>query len=204
MTRVRPTIWTNRRAGLTAAALLAWHVAIELGTSRTRSRAAANDRADDERVVDTSTSRWFELAAGIAIVGATSSSRWCQRGVISRQRLAVAVGLGLLAASGALSNAARRHLGRFHRDSLTVHSDHELVESGPYRYVRHPLYTATVGVFVGLGSVLGHWSSVAFAALPAGALVHRIDVEERMLVDALGRSYAEYRQRTRRLVPGIW
>ena len=197
-------IWTDRRAGGAALVLLTWVLSIELGTSRRRSRAEAGRNGSDERVVDTSTSRWFELAAGTAIIGATSSSLKCRRGVIRHQRIAVGIGLGTLAASGALSTSARRQLGRFHRDSLTVHGDHELIDTGPYARIRHPLYTATIGVFLGLGSVLGQWSSVAFAALPAGALVHRIDVEERMLDDALGNSYAEYRRRTRRLVPGVW
>ena len=79
-----------------------------------------------------------------------------------------------------------------------------MVDTGPYRNVRHPLYVATIGVFLGLGATLGHWLSVAFAMLPTGALIHRIRVEEAMLGEALGESYDAYRRRTRRLVPGVW
>lgn len=113
-------------------------------------------------------------------------------------------GLLLLGGAGALSVAARRHLGRFHRDSLTVHSDHELVDTGPYRRIRHPLYTATIGVFAGFGAVLGNWISVALAALPTAALIHRIAVEERMLSEAFGQEYSRYCSRTHRLLPGVW
>lgn len=168
------------------------------------SKMAAADSASDERVVDTSTSRWFELAAATAVLGATVSSLQCRQGVIRRQSFAVGVGLGLLAGSGALSTSARRHLGRFHRDALTVHGDHELIDTGPYKRIRHPLYTATIGAFVGLGSALGHWMSVAFAVLPTIALGHRIRVEERMLEEALGNPYTEYRRRIYRLIPGVW
>jgi protein-S-isoprenylcysteine O-methyltransferase Ste14 len=201
---MRPMFWVNRRVRCGAIVILAWHLSIELGTSRARSRVAAGADRADEQVIDTATSRWFELAATTALVGATSASLSCRRGVIRHQRTAVVAGLVLLVGSGALSTAARRHLGRFHRDSLTVHGDHELVDSGPYRIVRHPLYVATIGVFVGLGATLGHWLSVAFAMLPAGALIHRIRVEEAMLGEALGESYDAYRRRTRRLVPGVW
>jgi protein-S-isoprenylcysteine O-methyltransferase Ste14 len=197
-------VWVDRRVQGGALVALAWHLSIELGTSRRQSRAAANARDVDERVVDTATSRWFEVAAATALIGATAASLTCRRGVIRHQRSSVAAGLALLAASGALSTSARRHLGRFHRDSLTVHEDHQLVDTGPYRRVRHPLYTATIGVFVGLGATLGHWLSVAFAVLPTGALIHRIRVEEAMLDDALGASYVTYRRRTSRLVPGLW
>ena len=88
--------------------------------------------------------------------------------------------------------------------ALTVHADHELVETGPYQRVRHPLYTATIGVFVGIGAVLGNWISLALAGLPTLALVHRIHVEEDMLVKAIGTDYLRYRERTARLVPGVW
>lgn len=109
-----------------------------------------------------------------------------------------------LIASGVLSSAARRQLGRFHRDTLTVHDDHQVVDTGPYEYVRHPLYLATVGAFVGTGAVLGNWVSVAATALPTAALAHRIGIEERMLVDHLGEDYLTYQERTSRLLPGLW
>jgi protein-S-isoprenylcysteine O-methyltransferase Ste14 len=201
---VRPIIWTSRSAGGATAALLAWLFSVELGTSRSGSKAAAAAQEPGERVVDTSTSRCFDVAAAVAIAGAAGSSFGCRRGVIRHQRIAVTTGVGLLAASGALSKVARRHLGRFHRDSLTVHPDHELVDTGPYRRIRHPLYTATILMFVGLGAALGNWLSVGWAVLPAGALIHRVRVEEGMLVDALGAGYADYRRRTHRLIPRVW
>jgi len=110
----------------------------------------------------------------------------------------------MLAGSALLSASARQHLGRFHRDSLTVHSDHELVDTGPYRHVRHPLYAATIGAFVGCGAVLGNWISIGLAGLPTAALIHRIGVEEDMLVDAFGSQYVRYRERTARVLPGVW
>lgn len=70
--------------------------------------------------------------------------------------------------------------------------------------MRHPLYLATVGVFVGAGAVLGNWVSVAVAALPTAAPARRIGVEERMLVDHLGEDYLTYQERTSRLIPGLW
>ena len=197
-------IWVDRRVRLCVVVVLAWQFSIELGTSRKRSHDATESADLDERVVDTTTSRWFEAAAATALVGATAASLTCRRGAIGHQRIAVATGLGFLVGSGALSTSARRHLGRFHRDSLTVHGDHELVDTGPYRFVRHPLYTATIGVFVGIGAVLGHWLSVSFALLPLGALLRRIRVEEAMLDEALGANYIVYRGRTSRLVPGVW
>ncbi len=199
---MRPLLWTDRRAAAVAAGLLGWLISIELGTSRAASRSADDDA--DERVIDTSTSRLFDAAAGVAMVGAVASSLAATRATVRARRSCFGAGLIVLAGSGFLSVVARRHLGRFHRDSLTVHGDHELVDSGPYEHIRHPLYTATIGVFVGGGAVLGNWISLALAALPTAALVHRIHVEEDMLLGALGTSYSDYCSRTARLVPGCW
>ncbi len=189
---------------MSAIVALGWLLSIELGTSRTASRAAANKATSTERVIDTSTSHLVDAAATAAIVGGTAASRALPSGLIQARRTSFATGLALLCGSGALSWFARCHLGRFHRDSLTVHADHELIDTGPYRLIRHPLYSATIAAFAGIGAVLGNWASLGLALLPTWALAHRIKVEEDMLIDALGSSYTDYRNRTKRLVPRIW
>ncbi len=199
---MRPLIWTNRADGALAGILIAWLLATELGTSRIATRQAAAD--DSERVVDTSTSRLCDAALGLALVGGVAASRRHPRSAFVHQRAAFVAGSAAVLASGALSTVARRHLGRFHRDALTVHADHVLVESGPYSSVRHPLYTATIGAVAGIGLLLGSRVSLGLAALPASALVKRIGVEEAMLTEALGEVYVAYSSRTARLIPGIW
>ena len=194
-------IWSDRRAGLAAACTVGWLVAIEATTSRTASRHAAD--APDEQVIDTATGSIFDACAAVALIGGVASSV-AGRSVIRHRRSALIGGNAALVGSGLLSIVARRHLGRFHRDALTIHGDHELVDTGPYARIRHPLYTATIGAFVGIGAVLGTRVSLLVAALPIGAIVHRIGVEEPMLLDALGDQYDAYRERTDRLVPGVW
>ena len=200
---MRPLLWTNRSVQLLAAITVGWLLSIELGTSRRASRQAAGSDADGERVVDTITGTTFDLAAAVA-VGCGLASSAGARSTIPARRTASFGGLTLLVAAGSLSRVARAHLGRFHRDALTVHPDHELIDTGPYGYVRHPLYTATLGALVGLGLVLGTWISLGMTTLPIAAVLRRITVEEAMLGDALGETYAEYRERTSRLVPGVY
>ncbi len=189
---------------MSAIVAMGWLLSIELGTSRTASRAAANETNSGEQVIDTSTSHLVDAAATAALVGGTAASLALPSGLIRARRTSFAMGLVLLCGSGVLSWFARRHLGRFHRDSLTVHADHELIDTGPYRLIRHPLYSATIAAFTGIGAVLGNWASLGLALLPTWALAHRIKVEEDMLLDALGADYAGYRNRTKRLVPWVW
>ncbi len=201
---MQPLIWSSRLARSLVLPVFAWLVSIELGSSRTASKNAAAHDNTRETVVDTTTSRVFDAAALVHLLAGLLASRLLPSGLVRARRTVFAFGLALLAGSGALSSWARRHLGRFHRDDLTVHDDHSLVDTGPYEFIRHPLYLATASAFVGIGAILGNWVSIATAGLPAAALVRRIAVEESMLESHLGTSYAAYQARTKRLLPRIW
>jgi protein-S-isoprenylcysteine O-methyltransferase Ste14 len=105
----------------------------------------------------------------------------------------------------ALALWAVRTLGRFYRPVVTIHADHEVVTTGPYRYVRHPIYAGAMLVMCGVGLALGNWLSLALCVvLPLAAYVARIRVEEAALEDALGDAYRRYEQGKARLVPGVW
>lgn len=117
----------------------------------------------------------------------------------------VIAGLVVAVAGIALRLWAIFVLGRFFRCVVVIQTGHQLVDSGPYRVLRHPSYTGLLGGVLGLALMLGDWSSlgVAFVLALAGLLV-RIRAEERALVDGLGQQYADYMTRTWRLVPGVW
>jgi protein-S-isoprenylcysteine O-methyltransferase Ste14 len=96
-------------------------------------------------------------------------------------------------------------LGRFFTVDVTIEKDHELVERGPFRIVRHPSYTGVLLAFVGLGLSLHNWAALLVILLPIGAaFIHRMDVEEDALSRALGPRYADYMKRTKRLVPFVY
>lgn len=96
-------------------------------------------------------------------------------------------------------------LGRFFTVDVTIEKDHELVERGPFRIVRHPSYTGVLLTFVGLALSLGNWAALPVILIPIGAaFIHRMNVEEDALSRALGPQYAEYMKRTKRLVPFVY
>src|SRR2546423_14055212 len=96
-------------------------------------------------------------------------------------------------------------LGRFFTVDVTIEKDHELVERGPFRMVRHPSYTGVLLAFVGLGLSLGNWAALLVIFLPiVAAFIHRMNVEENALSDALGSQYTDYMRRTKRLVPFVY
>jgi len=97
------------------------------------------------------------------------------------------------------------YLGRYFTVNVAIASDHRVVDTGPYRFVRHPSYTGSLLQFLGFGLSFGNWLSLAVLVLPtAFAFARRIDIEEQALCAALGDSYRRYMAGTRRLIPGIY
>lgn len=97
------------------------------------------------------------------------------------------------------------HLGRFFTVDVAIAADHRLVDSGPYRFVRHPAYTGALLAFLGFGICLGNWVALLLVTVPImRAFLHRIVVEEAALSAALGATYREYAARTRRLLPYVY
>jgi len=97
------------------------------------------------------------------------------------------------------------YLGRFFTVTVSIHSRHEIVDTGPFRLIRHPTYAGALLAFLGLALCLGNWLSVLLVMLPiAWAFGRRMSVEETALASALGTPYTEYMRRTKRLVPWIY
>ncbi len=81
---------------------------------------------------------------------------------------------------------------------------HEVVSSGPYRLVRHPLYTGTIPIFVGVPLLLGSLYGLLILVIVMPMIVVRCVLEERVLQEGLS-GYDAYARRVRyRLIPGVW
>jgi len=79
-----------------------------------------------------------------------------------------------------------------------------VISSGPYAFVRHPMYSGIMLYFLGIPLLLGSWWGVAIAPVFAILFAIRARIEERALVEGLP-DYADYAERVRyRLVPGLW
>ena len=115
------------------------------------------------------------------------------------------LGLALFVAGLVLRWWAIVHLGRFFTVDVAIAADHRVVDTGPYRFVRHPSYTGVIVAFVGYGICLGNRVSLFALAVPITfAFLQRIKVEEAALLAALGDAYRNYAQRTRALLPFVY
>lgn len=96
-----------------------------------------------------------------------------------------------------------RTLGPNISPSHSTRRGHRLVTDGPYRFVRHPLYTTGTVLSVALALLTALWWPVAWL-VPALLLLHwRTPREEERLVEAFGDAYRDYRQRTGRYLPRL-
>jgi protein-S-isoprenylcysteine O-methyltransferase Ste14 len=114
------------------------------------------------------------------------------------------LGFCLVAFGIAFSVAARLSLGGNWSGTVTLKQDHELIRSGPYHWVRHPIYTGLLLAVLGSAITQGECRSLIAVALIAGALLRKIAIEERFLAVQFGAAYARYRDEVPALVPMPW
>ena len=123
--------------------------------------------------------------------------------------LGAAIGFGLAIVCILLGAALRwwaiLTLGRYFTFDVAVRPTQAVVQSGPYRLIRHPSYSGLLLSLLGLGLALANWASLV--TLPACALIgmlYRVRVEERTLTEALGQPYVDYMRRTKRFIPFLF
>jgi protein-S-isoprenylcysteine O-methyltransferase Ste14 len=89
--------------------------------------------------------------------------------------------------------------------TVTRIENHELVETGLYKTIRHPGYLGQLIIFLGISVCLSNWLSVLLMVIPVLlGYTYRINVEEKFMVERMGQKYLDYRNRTKRLIPLIY
>lgn len=114
------------------------------------------------------------------------------------------LGAGLLAGGIWLLAAAHHHLGKSFHSFVVSKEDHQLVTSGPYRWIRHPIYSAYLLSYLG-GGLLASNLVLTFVPLFFFSLmiINRIPREEELMRQEFGVSYLELESRTGRLLPKL-
>ena len=111
------------------------------------------------------------------------------------------VGVTLVALGLAFSVWARIALGGNWSGSVTLKQHHDIIRTGPYRFIRHPIYTGLVVAFLGSALARGEWRGLVAVAIVVAALWRKWRLEERWLEEFFGPAYADYRRATWALIP---
>ena len=128
-----------------------------------------------------------------------------QAAIVWHRTVVFIAGVCLMLAGIALRWYCVTLLGPFFTFDVTTHAGQTVIETGPYRYIRHPSYPGALVTLLGFGLALGNWAGLAAALACLGfAYAYRIPIEEAALIAALGSEYRQYMGRTWRLVPYLF
>jgi protein-S-isoprenylcysteine O-methyltransferase Ste14 len=99
---------------------------------------------------------------------------------------------------------ARVHLGRYWSGIITVKEGHNLIRTGPYRFVRHPIYTGFVLATLGSALVSGRLNAFVGFALVVVAILFKVGREEAVLRQEFGDEYRTFESEVAALVPFVY
>lgn len=114
------------------------------------------------------------------------------------------LGLALYAGGNVISFYALRTLGRQYSGYVTLQDQHQLITTGIYGVIRHPIYLRLLMVSLGLPLLFRSWLTIPTLALGAWFAYYRIGKEEKLLTEQFGEQFLDYCHRTRRLVPYLY
>jgi len=150
--------------------------------------------------------RFLAFVSGWAVI-TISASRWFQDLLSARQIVSwlLLIGSALLAASGFyLLKAVGKPSPKGTSTNFAFEQTSRLVTTGPFRYIRHPLYASLILLVWGAMLKSGSLASIFFTLLATGFLFIAARVEEEENLERFGETYAEYMERTKMFVPGVF
>jgi protein-S-isoprenylcysteine O-methyltransferase Ste14 len=117
--------------------------------------------------------------------------------------LMYSLGLALAVAGAALAVLSRMILGRNWSATVQLKQDHALVTTGPYRLIRHPIYTGLLLQFLGNAVMVGDWRGLLAVAIVLASFWRKLRLEEAWLAEHFGEPYRLYQARTKALIPEV-
>ena len=113
------------------------------------------------------------------------------------------VGAIITVSGMALEFSTQIYLGRNYSTTLHISNGHSLVTNGPYRYIRHPMYTALITVGIGIGLLSTSWYFLISFIVTSIVIAFRVRREEEAMIEKFGDEYIQYAQVTGRFFPLI-
>ena len=118
---------------------------------------------------------------------------------------AIAYTGALLTATGiAFAFIARFFLGRNWDGRVVIKQDHTLILTGPYAFVRHPIYSGLLLALLGTAVAYGQFAYFAAALVATFGLWLKSRMEERLMIEQFGTQYSDYRARVNAFIPFVW
>ena len=148
-------------------------------------------------------SKWWVIGSvwGTVAIGMWVAFLFPSTAIQSGRHALFILGLVLMVAGMALRWYAIRVLGTSFTCEVSTRPGQEVIQSGPYRWIRHPSYTGGLITVLGVLVCCVNWASLPALLVALGGYAYRIRIEERALARDLGPAYQDYMRRTKRLIP---
>jgi protein-S-isoprenylcysteine O-methyltransferase Ste14 len=144
------------------------------------------------------------VCAGVLIFSPYSRYGFLGQRFVADRKWVEVVGLVLILVGFALSIWARRHLGQLWSNRVALKVGHQLIQSGPYARVRHPIYSGLLLAMLGTAVFVGKWRALLGVALFFAAHWQKARREEALLSHEFGVDYEQYCKRTGSLIPRLF
>ena len=141
------------------------------------------------------------IPAAVLLVVPGSGLHWLGTRFLPDTMIAYWLGLLVVVAGLAFAVWARMHLGRNWSGTVTVKENHELIRSGPYGIVRHPIYTGLLIAMLGTAIVFGQWRGLLAFCFLTIAFLLKLRREERFMEESFPDTYPSYRAQVPALIP---
>jgi protein-S-isoprenylcysteine O-methyltransferase Ste14 len=116
-----------------------------------------------------------------------------------------AIGMALVVKGFVIRIHSLLTLKQYFTYSVAKVENHKIIETGLYKFIRHPGYLGQLIIFIGISTSISNWLSILVMMIPVTlGYLYRIKVEERFMLEQLGEDYLNYQERTKRLIPMIY
>jgi protein-S-isoprenylcysteine O-methyltransferase Ste14 len=144
------------------------------------------------------------LAGGLLMGSHNIPVPWLNARLLPRTLPVYWTGIAALAAGLIVAVWARGRLGGNWSATVTIKDGHDLIRTGPYAWVRHPIYSGLLLALLGTAITIGEWRAFVALAFFAASFVFKLRLEERFLGEAFGEDYTQYRAEVPALVPFVY
>jgi protein-S-isoprenylcysteine O-methyltransferase Ste14 len=165
-----------------------------------------NVKAAERR--ESASSRWLHLGPLVVatwlVLAPQTGLPWLDERFVARSAWLYCTGAVLTATGLLFAVWARRHIGRNWSATVTIKTGHELVTSGPYAIVRHPIYSGLLLAFAGTALARCEWRGIVALLIVLLALWRKLRLEERWMRERFGALYDDYARRVKALIPFVF
>lgn len=148
---------------------------------------------------------WLPLIFAVELLGPGERFAGCplREQFVPHSIVCQSLGLFLCIVGVAIACWARHLLGGNWSATVQLKDDHQLITRGPYRLVRHPIYSGILLLFLGNAVLVGDWRGLLAVAIVFVSFWRKLRLEERWLSRLFGDAYGQYVARTKALIPAL-